>query len=169
MLNSQFENHSPELEAAIENKNSLVAKYDSVYFGIEQLNMRARSSINFTLEDLKEIAQRCNEKNVRTYITLNTIIYDHDLTMMKKIIDGAKEADITAVIASDQGVIGYARSQGVEVHLSTQLNITNIETLKFYSLFADVAVLSRELSLRQIKAVCDAVKKEETLKRNISF
>jgi putative protease len=143
------------LQAAIDNGA------DSVYFGIEQLNMRARSSINFTLEDLKEIARRCNEKNVRTYITLNTIIYDHDLTMIKKIIDAAKDARITAVIASDQGVIGYARSQNVEVHLSTQLNITNIETLKFYSLFADVAVLSRELSLRQIKAICDAVKREE--------
>ncbi|KAA3627470.1 MAG: U32 family peptidase [Bacteroidetes bacterium] len=143
------------LQAAIDNGA------DSVYFGIEQLNMRARSSINFTLEDLKEIARRCNEKNVRTYITLNTIIYDHDLTMIKKIIDAAKEAKITAVIASDQGVIGYARSQNVEVHLSTQLNITNIETLKFYSLFADVAVLSRELSLRQIKSICDAVKREE--------
>ncbi|MCB0650304.1 MAG: U32 family peptidase [Saprospiraceae bacterium] len=143
------------LQAAIDNGA------DSVYFGIEQLNMRARSSINFTLEDLKEIAQRCNEKNVRTYITLNTIIYDHDLSMVKKIIDTAKEAGITAVIASDQGVIGYARSKGVEVHLSTQLNITNVETLKFYSLFADVAVLSRELSLRQIKTICDAVKREE--------
>lgn len=134
---------------------------DSVYFGIEQLNMRARSSINFTLEDLVEIANRCNEKNVRTYITLNTIIYDHDLTMVKKIINTAKEAGITAIIAADQGVIGYARSVNMEVHLSTQLNVTNIETLKFYSLFADVAVLSRELSLRQIKDICKSVVREE--------
>lgn len=143
------------LQAAID------AGADSVYFGIEQLNMRARSSINFTLDDLDEIARRCNAKNIRTYITLNTIIYTHDLSLVKTIVDKAKAAGITAIIASDQGVIGYARSKGVEVHISTQLNITNIETVKFYSLFADTMVLSREMSLRQVKEICDAVKRED--------
>lgn len=134
---------------------------DSIYFGVEQLNMRARSSINFTLDDLAEIARRCNEVGVRTYITLNTIIYDHDLSIVRTIVKRAKEEGITAIIASDQGVIGYARSQGMEVHISTQLNITNIDTLRFYSHFADTIVMSRELSLRQVKDICDTVKREE--------
>ena len=142
------------LQAAIDNGA------DSVYFGIEQLNMRSRSSINFTIEDLPEIQSRCEAKGVRTYITLNSIVYDHDLSLVKNICNAAKEAKITAIIASDQAVIAYARSIGVEVHISTQLNITNIETVKFYSLFADVIVLSRELSLRQVKAICDAVVRE---------
>lgn len=143
------------LQAAIDNGA------DSVYFGIEQLNMRAKSSINFTLDDLPEIAKRCSAENVKTYLTLNTIIYDHDLSIIKKLVDGANEAGITAIIASDQAVINYASTQGVEVHISTQLNITNIETVKFYSHFADVMVLSRELSLRQVKKICDAIKKED--------
>ncbi|MEN8247610.1 MAG: peptidase U32 family protein [Bacteroidota bacterium] len=134
---------------------------DSVYFGIEQLNMRAKSSINFTLDDLPEIANRCSTNGVKTYLTLNTIIYDHDLSIIKKLVDQAKEAGITAVIASDQAVINYASTQGMEVHISTQLNITNIETVKFYSHFADVMVMSRELSLRQVKKICDAIEKED--------
>jgi len=136
---------------------------DSIYFGVEQLNMRAKSSINFTLDDLEEIAQRCGEKNVRTYLTLNTIIYDHDLSIIKTLLNRAKEAKITAVIASDQAVIHYAKTIGVEVHISTQLNITNIETVKFYSLFADTMVLSRELSLGQIKKIADAIKTEQVV------
>ena len=143
------------LQAAIDNGA------DSVYFGVEQLNMRAKSSINFTLEDLKEIADRCQAENVRTYLTLNTIIYDHDLSIIKTVIGKVKEAGITAVIASDQAVINYAKTSGVEVHISTQLNVTNIETVKFYALFADVMVLSRELSLLQVKKICDAVVKED--------
>lgn len=134
---------------------------DSVYFGVEQLNMRAKSSINFTLADLPEIARRCEKENVRSYLTLNTIIYDHDLTIIKKLTKEVKEAGITAVIASDQAVINYAKSIGVEVHISTQLNVTNIETVKFYANFADVMVLSRELSLRQVKKITDAIKKEK--------
>jgi len=130
---------------------------DSVYFGVEQLNMRARASINFTLDDLQEIARRCEEKNVRTYLTLNTIIYDHDLTIVKTLITKAKEANITAVIAMDQAVISIARQAEMEVHISTQINITNIETLKFYSAFADTIVLSRELSLRQVKKITDQI------------
>ena len=104
---------------------------DSIYFGVEQLNMRARATVNFVLDDLPEIARRCNEKNVRTYLTLNTIIYDHDLSIVKTLLTKAKEAGITAVIASDQAVIMTARTMGMEVHISTQLNVTNIETVKF--------------------------------------
>ena len=143
------------LQAAIDNGA------DSVYFGVEQLNMRARSTINFTLDDLDQIAKRCNDKGVRTYLTLNTIIYDHDLSIIRKLLDKAKEANLTAVIAMDQAVIAYARQIGMEVHISTQVNITNIETVKFYSLFADTMVLSRELSLSQVKKITEQIKKEE--------
>lgn len=134
---------------------------NSVYFGIEQLNMRARASNNFTLEDLKEIAEVCNKEGVRTYITLNTIIYDHDLNLMKRIVDTAKESGITAIIASDQAVIGYAASIKMEVHISTQSNVTNIETVRFFSHFADVVVLSRELSLLQVKEITKIIEKEQ--------
>ena len=134
---------------------------DSIYFGVEQLNMRARASMNFTIDDLPEIAKRCSEKGVRTYLTLNTIIYDHDLSIIKIVLDKAKAADITAVIAMDQAVISYARQIGMEVHISTQINITNIETVKFYALFADTMVMSRELSITQIKKICDQIAKEE--------
>ena len=133
---------------------------DSVYFGIEQLNMRARASMNFTLEDLAEIASICKEYNIKSYITLNTIVYDHDLSMVKNIINKAREHGITAVIAADQAVLAYARQVGVEVHISTQVNVTNVETVRFYSLFADVMVLARELSLKQIKHIVEQVKKE---------
>ena len=143
------------LQAALDNGA------DSVYFGVEQLNMRARASMNFTLEDLPEISRRCKEKGVRTYLTLNTIIYDHDLSIIKRLLDKAKEADLTAVIAMDQAVIAYARQIGMEVHISTQINITNIETVKFYSLFADTMVMSRELSVSQIKKICQQIEKEQ--------
>ena len=134
---------------------------DSIYFGVEQLNMRARATVNFVLDDLPEIARRCNEKNVRTYLTLNTIIYDHDLSLVKTLLTKAKEAGITAVIASDQAVIMSAKTMGIEVHISTQLNVTNIETVKFYALFADTIVLSRELSLRQVKKITEDIEKEQ--------
>lgn len=133
---------------------------DSVYFGVEQLNMRARASMNFTLADLPEIVKVCADKQVKTYLTLNTIIYDHDLSLIKDLVDVCKKSGITAVIASDQAVINYAFSQGVEVHISTQVNITNIETVKFYAHFADVMVLSRELSLNQVKKITDQIVKE---------
>ena len=142
------------LQAALDNGA------DSIYFGVDQLNMRARATMNFTLGDLEEIAKRCSERGVKTYLTLNTIIYDHDLSIVKTVVNRVKETGITAIIASDQAVIGYARSQNVEVHISTQVNVTNIETVRFYSLFADVMVLSRELSLRQIKTICEGVEKE---------
>ncbi len=134
---------------------------DSVYFGIDQLNMRARASINFTLGDLKEIGERCAKAGMKSYLTLNTIIYDHDLSVIKTLVDAVKENNISAVIASDQAVINYASTQGVEVHISTQLNVTNIETVKFYSHFADVMVLSRELSLIQVKKIVDQIVKED--------
>ncbi|AYN05735.1 peptidase U32 family protein [Flavobacterium sp. 140616W15] len=143
------------LQAALDNGA------DSIYFGVEQLNMRARSTVNFTMDDLQEIAARCATKNVRSYLTLNTIIYDHDLSVVKTLLNKAKEANITAVIASDQAVIAMARTIGMEVHISTQLNVTNIETIKFYSLFADTMVLSRELSLRQVKSITDQIEKEQ--------
>ncbi|GLB48090.1 collagenase [Neptunitalea sp. Y10] len=154
-----------ELMAPAGNFESLQAALDngadSVYFGVEQLNMRARASINFTIADLEEISRRCKEKNVRTYLTLNTIVYDHDLSIIKTVLDAAKAADITAVIIMDQAVIAYARQIGMEVHISTQINITNIETVKFYAMFADTMVMSRELSLRQVKKICDQIEKEQ--------
>ena len=143
------------LQAALDNGA------DSIYFGVEQLNMRARASMNFTILDLPEISRRCKEKGVRTYLTLNTIIYDHDLSIIKTLLDKAKEADLTAVIAMDQAVIAYARQIGLEVHISTQINITNIETVRFYSLFADTMVMSRELSISQIKKICQQIEKEQ--------
>ena len=143
------------LQAAIDNGA------DSVYFGVDQLNMRARASINFTIDDLEEIARRCAPKGIRTYLTLNTIIYDHDLSIIKTLLDAAKKAGLTAVIAMDQAVIAYARQIGMEVHISTQINITNIETVRFYAMFADTMVMSRELSLRQIKKICEQIEKEQ--------
>ncbi len=158
-------NRKIELMAPAGNWESLQAAInagaDSVYFGIDQLNMRARASINFNLGDLKEIGERCAKANMKTYLTLNTIIYDHDLSVIKTLIDAVKENNISAVIASDQSVINYAFTKGVEVHISTQLNVTNIETVKFYAHFADVMVLSRELSLIQIKKICDQIEKEQ--------
>ena len=123
---------------------------DSVYFGIEGLNMRARSSNNFTIDDLHEIARICREKGLKSYLTVNTVIYDGDMELMRRIIDAAREAGLSAIIASDVAAMTYARSVGVEVHLSTQLNITNVEALKFYAQFADVVVLARELNLEQV-------------------
>ena len=139
------------LQAAIDNGA------DSVYFGVDQLNMRARASINFTLDDLPEIVKRV-EKQVRTYLTLNTIIYDHDLSVIK-LLDAAKAANIPR--AMDQAVIAYAKQIGIEIHISTQINITNIETVKFYALFADTMVMSRELSLRQVKKIVEQIEKED--------
>lgn len=160
MLNSS----KIELMAPAGNFESLQAALDngadSIYFGIDQLNMRARSTVNFSVDDLPEISKRCQHKKVRSYLTLNTIIYDHDLSVVKTLLQKAKQANITAVIASDQAVIASARALDLEVHISTQLNVTNLETVKFYSLFADTIVLSRELSLRQIKNITQGIFKE---------
>lgn len=132
------------LHAAIE------AGTDAVYFGVEGLNMRSRSSNNFTLDDLRAIAATCNEHGVKTYLTVNTVIYDDDIEKCHAIIDAAREAGITAIIASDVAAILYARSVGVEVHISTQVNVTNIEAVKFYSQYADVVVLAREVDLDRV-------------------
>lgn len=143
-----------EIMAPVGSYDSLAAAIqggaDSIYFGIEGLNMRAKSSNNFTTEDLKNIAKICQDNNMKSYLTVNTIIYDNDISLMHKIVNAAKEANVSAIIASDVSVMMYARSIGVEVHLSTQLNITNTEALKFYGQFADVVVLARELTLDQV-------------------
>lgn len=131
----------------------------SVYFGIGKLNMRSRSSKNFTLDDLHEITRICDEHGVRSYITVNTVIYDDEIAEMKQLIDAAGECGVSAIIASDQSVMAYAREKGVEVHMSTQANITNLEAVKFYAHFADVMVTARELSLDQVKAITDGIEK----------
>ena len=140
---------------------ALQAGANSVYFGIEQLNMRARSSNNFTKEDLKRIVEICNNKGVKTYITINTVVYDDELPLMRQIVDSAKENGVSAIIASDLSVIKYAREKEIEVHLSTQCNVSNIETLKFYSTYADVIVLARELNLKQISEICNTIEKQQ--------
>lgn len=134
---------------------------DSIYFGIEGLNMRARSSNNFTIEDLHKIVGICKENGLKSYLTVNTIIYDNDMELMRKIVNAAKEANLSAIIASDVAVMMYARSIDVEVHLSTQLNITNTESLKFYAQFADVAVLARELNLEQVASIYKDIVEQE--------
>lgn len=133
---------------------------DSVYFGIEQLNMRARSSANFNIGDLPEIVGRAREKGMKAYLTLNTVVYDQELDQMKKIIDLALKHGVDAIIASDQSVLQYCHRAGARVHLSTQLNISNLETLKFYASFADVAVLARELNLDQVSAIARGISEE---------
>jgi putative protease len=133
---------------------------DSIYFGIEKLNMRAHSASTFTIEDLKEIAALTAEHGIKSYLTVNTIIYGEDLEQMREIIDAAKEANISAVIASDVAVMMYCKQVGQEVHLSTQLNISNIEALRFYAQFADVVVLARELRMDQVKAIHEQAVKE---------
>jgi putative protease len=134
---------------------------DSIYFGAEQLNMRAASSNNFTLDDLRKIASICIENNLRSYITVNVIVYDHEIEQMHRIIDAAVESGISAVIASDLSVINYAFASGIEVHLSTQLNITNTEALKFYSKWADVVVLARELNLDQVRYIYNNIREQD--------
>ncbi len=150
-----------EVMAPVGSRESLAAAIqagaDSVYFGIGKLNMRSHSANHFNIDDLREIAATCNEHGIKTYLTVNTIIYDDDIATMKQIIDAAKEAGISAVIASDVAVMSYCNEVGEEVHLSTQLNITNIESLKFYSRFADVSVLARELNMDQVKEIHEQI------------
>jgi len=145
---------------------AIKAGADSVYFGIEKLNMRSKSSSNFSTEDLREIVRICNENKVNSYLTVNTILYDEDITLMHKIIDVAKESGVSAIIASDVAAMMYASSIGVEVHLSVQTNITNVDSLKFYAQFADVVVLARELNLKQVKAIHDAIETEQIRGKN---
>lgn len=154
-----------EIMAPVGSRESLAAAIaagaDAIYFGVEGLNMRSRSSSNFNLDDLKEIAALCREKGVKTYLTLNTVIYDQDIEYMHCIVDAAKAAGINAVIASDIAAISYAREKGVEVHISTQVNITNIEAVKFYSQYADVMVMARELSLDQVKEISSEIERRD--------
>ena len=155
-----------EIMAPVGSRESLAAAIqagaNSVYFGIGKLNMRSHSANHFTIDDLNEIAETCKAHGIQTYLTVNTVIYGEDITTMHEIIDAAKAANITAVIASDVAVMMYCRQAGVEVHLSTQLNISNIDALKFYAQFADVAVLARELNMDQVKEI-----HEQILKQNI--
>ena len=153
-----------EIMAPVGSYESLMAAIqggaNSVYFGIGNLNMRSKSSKNFTLDDLVKISDICKENNIRTYITLNTVIYDSELETMRGIVDAAKQNDITAIIASDQSVIQYAHSVGMEIHMSTQTNITNIEAVKYYSQFAEVMVTARELEIKQVKAITTAIREQ---------
>lgn len=156
MKRSDFEIMAPvgsfeSLHAAIQ------SGADAIYFGVEGLNMRARSSVNFTLDDLRSIAEVCSEHGVKSYLTVNTVLYDNDLSTCHAIIDAVKESGVSAIIAADIAAILYARSVGVEVHISTQCNITNIEAVKFYAQWADVVVLARELNLDQVSAIYKAI------------
>lgn len=154
-----------EVMAPVGDMESLAAAIQggahSVYFGVEQLNMRAKSTSNFTMDDMSHIARKCEKYKMKSYLTLNTILYDHDTLLMKKILDRAKEAGVSAVIASDVAVFQYANSIKLPVHISTQANVCNIETLKFYSQFADVVVLARELTLSQIQRITQAIQEEQ--------
>lgn len=132
----------------------------SVYFGIGRLNMRSKSTKNFTLDDLHNIATICNEHNVKSYVTVNTVVFDEELDEMRQLIDAVKANGISAIIASDQSVIQYARQIGVEVHMSTQCNITNIEAIKYYSQFADVMVTAREVSVNQVKNITRKIEEQ---------
>lgn len=152
-----------EVMAPAGNFESLMAAIqggaNSVYFGVGHLNMRAKSTVNFTADDLAEIVNICSQHNVKTYLTVNTVLYDHDIAPMHNIVDSAANAGITAIIASDQAAMLYAREKGVEVHLSTQLNISNTQALQFYSQWADVVVLARELSMDQVKVIAQNIDK----------
>ncbi|MDR3269145.1 MAG: U32 family peptidase [Tannerella sp.] len=154
-----------EIMAPVGSYESLMAAIqggaDSVYFGIEGLNMRSRSSNNFTTDDLRRIAAICRTHDVKSYLTVNTVIYDEDMPRMREIIDAAKANGISAIIASDVAAMDYAHRIGQEVHLSTQLNISNVEALKFYARFADVAVLARELNLEQVRAIHQAIELQQ--------
>lgn len=156
MHNSKY-----EIMAPVGSYESLAAAIDagagSVYFGVEGLNMRSKSSVNFTLDDLRNIASICDKAGVKSYLTVNTIMYDADLEYMRSIIDAVAESGVSAIIASDIAAIMYARSRGVEVHISTQCNVSNIEAVRFYSQWADVVVLARELNLDQVKAIHEAI------------
>ncbi|MGV8162184.1 MAG: peptidase U32 family protein [Candidatus Nanoarchaeia archaeon] len=156
---------SVEITAPVGSWESLSAAIkagaNSVYFGIGKLNMRSRSALNFELKDLKKIVAICKKQKVKTNLTLNIVVYDDELKEAKKIVDAAKLANIDSIIASDISVIEYARKIKMPVHISTQANVSNIEAVRFFSKYADVIVLARELNLAQIKKICDAIKKEK--------
>lgn len=139
---------------------AIQAGADSIYFGVGLLNMRARSSVNFSLRDLAKIAKICNLHEVKSYLTINTVIYDQELRQMKKLVDSANKHGITAIIASDQSVIHYARQVGMTVHMSTQTNISNIDAVKYWSQYADVMVMARELNITQVSSITHAIRKK---------
>lgn len=165
ILNLEKMGNKIELMAPVGSYESLSAAINagcnSVYFGIEQLNMRARSSTNFTLENLEEIVAKCKEHHVKTYLTLNTVLYDHDMHLMRAIIDRAKKEGVTAIIASDHAAMAYATKVGIPVHVSTQANVSNIETVEFYAMFADVIVMARELTLQQVGLICKEIERRK--------
>ena len=154
-------NHEYEVMAPVGSRDSLAAAIqagaDSVYFGVGQLNMRSHSANHFDLNDLDYIVATCREHGIKTYLTVNTIIYDDDVETMHAIVDAAVKAGVSAVIASDVAVMTYCRKVGMEVHLSTQLNLSNVEALEFYSRFADVSVLARELNMKQVRHIHDEI------------
>ncbi len=153
-----------EIMAPVGSWESLTAAWqagaDAIYFGIEGLNMRSKSSVNFTIDDLHTIAQWCQERGMKSYLTVNTIVYDEDVAYMRRIIDAAREARVSAIIASDMAAIAYARSIGVEVHISTQVNVSNTEAVRYYASMADVMVMARELSLEQVYHIHEAIVRE---------
>ncbi len=140
---------------------AIQAKADSVYFGLEHLSMRSKSSLNFTIDDLKTITARCRDNGMNTYLTLNTVMFDEDIPLMKKLVDAARDNKVSAIIASDQSVIEYAHSQGMIIHLSTQINISNYSALKFYAPYADVVVLARELNLDQVAEIARQIGEDQ--------
>ena len=160
-----MKDQSLEIMAPVGSYEALTAAFqagaDSVYFGVEALNMRSHSSANFTLDDLSRIAGLCHEHQVKCYLTVNTVLYDNDLSLMRRIVDAARQAEINAIIACDVAAMEYACSQGVEVHLSTQLNISNVEALRFYARFADVVVLARELNLEQVAYIHEQIANQQ--------
>ena len=154
----------PEIMAPVGSYESLAAAIqagaDSVYFGVGSLNMRSRSSKNFSLEDLATITERCASQGIKTYLTVNTVVYDEEMEQLQVLLEKAKENKISAIIASDMAVIQLAKSLDLTIHMSTQTNISNIEAVKFYAAFADVMVLARELNLKQIHEICKAIKEQ---------
>ena len=154
-----------EIMAPVGSWESLIAAHqggaDAIYFGIEGLNMRSKSSVNFTLDDLKTIASWCHEHGMKSYLTVNTIVYDEDVAYMRQIIDAAREAQVSAIIASDMAAIQYARQTGVEVHISTQVNVSNSEAVRFYSQWADVMVMARELNLDQVRKIHETIERDK--------
>lgn len=160
-MSEKLKRSDVEIMAPVGSYESLMAAVNSgansIYFGVEKLNMRSGSAANFTIEDLHKIATICKENGVKSYLTVNCILYDEDLENMHEVIDAAKQAGVTAIIASDQAAIMYASKQGVEIHISTQLNLSNIESVEFYSQWADVVVLARELNITQVKSIYNQI------------
>jgi len=164
-LTTKMEQRAIEIMAPVGSYESLMAAIQggagSVYFGVEHLNMRSRSANNFTLDDLRKIVSIASKNDVKTYLTLNVEIFDGEIQLMHQVVQAAKDAGVSAVIAADVSVIQFARSIGLEVHISTQVNITNIEAVKFYSMFADVVVLAREMNLGRVWEISDQIKREQ--------